>query len=64
VNDLKEFDPLRNAVVLPDDPVRILAHQSISLDMNNQSFSLSKGEQVVPTYLAVFLIGRNEAKLV
>jgi len=64
VNNLKEFDPLRDAVVLPDDPVRILVHQPISLDMNNQSFNLSKGEQVVPTYLAVFLIGRNEAKLV
>jgi DNA primase small subunit len=64
VNDLKEFDPLRDAVVLPDDPVRILVHQPISLDMNNQSFNLRKGEQEVPTYLAVFLIGRNEAKLV
>jgi hypothetical protein len=63
VNNLKEFDPLRDAVVLPDDPVRILVHP-ISLDMNNQSFNLSKGEQVVPTYLAIFLIGRNEAKLV
>jgi len=64
VNNLKEFDPLRDAVVLPGDPVRILMDQPISLDMNNQSFNLSKGEQVVPTYLAVFLIGRNEAKLV
>ena len=64
VDDLKEFDPLRDAVVLPDDPVRIAVHQPVSLDMNNQSFHLSEGEQEVPTYLAVFLIGRKEAILV
>lgn len=61
VDDLKEFDPLRDAVVLPDDPVRIVLHQPVSLNMNNQSFHLNEGEQEVPTYLAVFLIGRKEA---
>jgi len=64
IDDLKDFDPLRDAVVLPDNPVRIIMHRSISLDMNNQSYNLSEGEQEVPTYLAIFLIGRNEAKLV
>jgi DNA primase small subunit len=64
VDDLKEFDPLRDAVVLPDDPVRIALHKSVSLDMNDQSFHLSEGEQQVPTYLAVFLVGRKEAILV
>jgi DNA primase small subunit len=64
VDDLKDFDPLRDAVVLPDDPVRIIVNQPVSLNMNNQSFHLSEGEQEVPTYLAVFLIGRKEAILV
>ena len=64
VDDLKDFDPLRDAVVLPDNPVRIAVNRSISLDMNHQSFQLSEGEQDVPTYLAVFLIGRKEAILV
>jgi len=64
VDDLKDFNPLRDAVVLPADPVRIAIHQSVSLEMNNQSFHLSEGEQEVPTYLAVFLIGRKEATLV
>jgi DNA primase small subunit len=64
VDDLKEFDPLRDAVVLPDDPVRITLHQPVSLDMNNESYNLSEGEQEVPTYLAVFLIARKEAILV
>jgi DNA primase small subunit len=64
VDDLKDFDPLRDAVVLPDDPVRIIVNHPVSLNMNNQSFHLSEGEQEVPTYLAVFLIGRKEAILV
>jgi len=64
VDDLKEFDPLRDAVVLPDDPVHIAVHRPVSLEMNDQSFHLSEGEQEVPTYLAVFLIGRKEATLV
>jgi DNA primase small subunit len=64
VDDLKDFNPLRDAVVLPADPVRIAIHQSVSLEMNDQSFHLSEGEHEVPTYLAVFLIGRKEATLV
>jgi DNA primase small subunit len=64
VDDLKEFDPLRDAVALPDDPVRIVVDRPVSLDMNDQSFHLSEGEQEVPTYLAAFLLGRKEAILV
>lgn len=63
VDDLKEFEPLRDAVVFPDDPVRIIVNRPISLDMKDQCFHLSEGEQEVPTYLAVFLIGRKEAIL-
>jgi len=64
VDDLKEFDPLRDAVALPDDPVRIVVDRPVSLDMNGQSFHLSEGEQEVPTYLAAFLLGRKEATFV
>ena len=64
VDDLKEFDPLSDAVVLSDDPVRITVNQPISLDMNNQRFKLNEGEHDVPTYLAVFLIGRRAAMII
>jgi DNA primase small subunit len=64
VDDLKEFDPLRDAVVLPDDPVHIIVHRPVSLEMNDQNFHLNEGEHEVPTYLAVFLIGRKEAIVV
>lgn len=64
VDELKDFDPLRDAVVLADDPVKIMVHRPITMNMNNQSFNLMEGEQEVPTYLAVFLIGRKEATLI
>jgi DNA primase small subunit len=63
VDELKDFDPLRDAVVLPDDTVRVLVHHKITLRMNNQSFSLNEGEQDIPTYLAILLLGRKEAIL-
>jgi DNA primase small subunit len=63
VDELKEFDPLRDAVVLPDDPVEIVVHREVSIDMNDQAYHLEEGRQKVPTYLAVFLLGRKEATL-
>jgi DNA primase small subunit len=61
VNDLKDFDPLQDAVVLPDDPVQILVQKEVSIDMKNQIYHVEEGAQEVPTYLAVFLIGRKAA---
>jgi DNA primase small subunit len=63
VDDLAEFDPLRDAVVFPDDPVRIMMHHPMMITMKDQDFSLTEGEQEVPFYLAVFLLGRKEADI-
>lgn len=63
VDELKEFDPLRDAVVLPDDPVEIVVHREVSVNMNDEAFHLEEGQQKAPTYLAVFLLGRKEATL-
>lgn len=64
VEALKEFDPLRDAVVLPDDPVWIMNQKQLSIEMKNQQYHLEVGEQEAPTYLAVFLLGRKQAILV
>ncbi|MCX6670496.1 MAG: DNA primase catalytic subunit PriS [Euryarchaeota archaeon] len=64
VDDLKDFDPLQDAVVLPEDPVQIAVQREVSIEMKNQSYHLDEGAQEVPTYLGVFLIGRKEATLV
>lgn len=63
VDELKDFDPLIDAVVLPDDPVRMMIQKQGSMEMNEQNFHLELGEQEVPTYLAVFLLGRKHAIL-
>ena len=63
VDDLKNFDPLRDAVVLPDDPVEIMVQREVTIEMNDQTFHLDEGAQEVPTYLGVFLMGRKEALL-
>ncbi len=61
VDELKDFDPLIDAVVLPEDPVRMMIQKQGSIEMNEQNFHLELGEQEVPTYLAVFLLGRKHA---
>ncbi|HUT00507.1 MAG TPA: DNA primase catalytic subunit PriS [Candidatus Thermoplasmatota archaeon] len=63
IDELKDFDPLRDAVVLPDAPVQISVHQDVTIDMKNQNYHLYAGQQEVPTYLAAFLIGRKEADI-
>jgi DNA primase small subunit len=63
LDELPEFNPLRDAVVLRDDPVRITMHHSVTVTMKDQRFSLKEGEHEVPAYLAVFLLGRKEAAL-
>ncbi|HWR27192.1 MAG TPA: DNA primase catalytic subunit PriS [Candidatus Thermoplasmatota archaeon] len=63
VDDLKDFDPLQDAVALPDDPVKIMVQKETTIDMKDQSYHLEEGAQEVPTYLGVFLIGRKAAIL-
>jgi DNA primase small subunit len=61
IDKLKDFDPLRDTVVLGDDLVKIKLNQSINMKMKDEIFNLNEGEQEIPTYLAVFLIGRKMA---
>jgi DNA primase small subunit len=63
VDDLKDFDPLQDAVILPEDPVQVALRREVTVEMKNQTYHLEEGTQEVPTYLGVFLIGRKEATL-
>jgi DNA primase small subunit len=63
VDELKDFNPLRDAVVLPEDPVQITVQREVTVEMKNQKYHLEEGTQEVPIYLGVFLIGRKEATL-
>jgi DNA primase small subunit len=63
LDDLKDFDPLRDAVVFSDEPVKIKISKPTDIKMRNEQFHLNEGEQEVPNYLAVFLIGRRMASI-
>jgi len=63
LDELNKFDPLKDAVVLPDDPVKIRLNQSFSIRMKNQDFNLDEGVNEVPIFLSVFLIGRKLANI-
>ena len=64
LDDLKDFDPLIDAVVFSDEPVKIKISQPIDIKMRNEQFHLNEGEQEVPNYLAVFLIGKRMASII
>jgi len=64
LDDLGDFDPLRDAVVFSDDPVKVELNGSVHMKMNGEEFNLVAGEEELPTYLAVFLIGRKLANII
>ena len=63
VSELESFDPLTDAVVLPDEPVTVTMSKPLTITMKGEEFTLSQGGQDLPTYLAVFCIGRKLATL-
>jgi DNA primase small subunit len=64
VDKLDEFDPLKDTVALPDNPVKIDLNQDVSIKIKDENFDLKKGKQEVPTFLGVFLIGRKMANII
>jgi len=64
LDNLLEFDPLRDTVVLPDNLVKVEINQPFSIKIKNDEFNLKQGIQELPTYLAVFLFGRKKANII
>jgi DNA primase small subunit len=64
LDKLNDFDPLKDAVVLPDDPVKINLKQHINIKMKGEEFNLKQKEQEIPAFLAVFLIGKKLANII
>jgi DNA primase small subunit len=64
IDNLMEFDPIIDAVVLPDDPVKIELNKPFNITIKKEGFNLDEGIHELPTYLAVFLIGRKLGKIV
>ncbi len=64
LDKLNDFDPLKEAVVLSDDSVNVDLKQPIKIKIKDEEFNLKQGIQEVPTYLAVFLIGKKMANFI
>ena len=61
LDNLLEFDPLNETIVFSDDIIKVHLNKPFSIKLNNEQFNLKEGEQKVPKFLAVFLIGRKLA---
>ena len=60
LDELEDFDPLTDSIVLSDKTVKFLVKKPIDGRVGQEMFSFKAGEEVeVPAYLAVFLAGRK-----
>jgi DNA primase small subunit len=62
IDELKKFNPLNDAVVFSDEPVNIEVVKPVKISMRKKNFNLKKGENTVPEFLGIFLMGRGFAK--
>ena len=59
LDELENFDPLKDAVVFGEERVKVRILKRIRLRMMEEEFKLHPGKDKVPEYLAVFLICRG-----
>lgn len=64
IDELEDFDPLIDPVIFEEDLVKVKLNQPVDMKMRDNVFNLKEGEQKIPTYLAVFLIGRKMATII
>jgi DNA primase small subunit len=63
VASLKEFEPLRDAVVFGDSPITIRAVRDSSIRLKGERYEVHGGEIVtVPEHVALYLIARGAAE--
>jgi len=63
LTELDSFDPLNDAVVLPEEPMTVDCLDSVEVHLRGEDISVAKGLQELPSYTAAFLIGRGQAIL-
>jgi len=64
LDDLQDFNPLNDAIVFSNNLVKIKLHRSFKIRMKEENFHLEEEIQKMPTYLAIFLIGRKVATII
>ena len=62
---LESFDPLKEAIVLSEEPVKVLIYYMPAIRFREQTFGPYKQEEVnVPAYLAVYAVLKGLAKFI
>ncbi|HHF56318.1 MAG TPA: DNA primase catalytic subunit PriS [Thermoplasmatales archaeon] len=60
---IDDFDPLTDAVVFGENPVKVNVLKKMEITMMENHFKIEKGEARLPEYLAVFLVARGFAEV-
>ena len=61
IDEIKAFDPLNDAVVLPEEPMKITVVKELQVRLKGQQFNLVPGPCELPQYAAIFAMGRGAA---
>ena len=64
LDELSDFNPLLKSVVLSEEKIKFEILNDFNIEMKNKVFNLKQGSQEIPTYLAVFLIGRGIGNII
>jgi DNA primase small subunit len=64
IDEITDFNPLKNAVTLSEKTVKIQLNRNFKIKIKGEKFNLSPGENEIPSYLAVLLIGRKIANII
>ena len=59
IGDLDEFDPLQDACVLDSKPMKVVCGKAQDFRVGPEKFSVKEGENEVPEYAAIYLIGQR-----
>ena len=62
LDNLKNFDPLRDAVAFSANPVKIKIKKPTKIKLGGEKFALVEGETEVPEFAAVFFVARGAAE--
>ncbi|UZE92026.1 MAG: DNA primase catalytic subunit PriS [Methanosarcinales archaeon] len=62
LDTLKDFNPLRDAVVFGDESVGVNVIKASNVKIKGEEYRLRKGKQKLPEHLAVFLMCRGAAE--
>lgn len=64
IDQLETFDPLNDAVVFGDKPVKIKLAEKAEFDIKGKHYSVNPGETELPEHAAIFLMCQRKAVII